>query len=132
MARKAEAGPNAGSRKAAARKAHKCQLCGTKVMPAKAKSVIVDPPGVGEVKIVKARENKSYWCGDCAKGKKVSYETAIERKKSNGGGKAKAKPKSKATKATAKASGGRKKATGRKTGGAKKGGRKRTSKAEPF
>jgi hypothetical protein len=104
MARKTKAtGPNAGSRKADARKRHVCQLCGDKTMPAKAKSVIVDPPGIGEVSVVKSREGKSYWCGTCAKKKKASYERAIANKRANG-----AKPKSrkttgkKATKATAK------------------------------
>lgn len=138
MAKK-QAGPNAGSRKAAARKAGKCQLCGTKVANGKGKSVIVDPPGIGDVSIVKAREGKSFWCADCAKKKKGSYERAIEVKRSNGKGKSKPAAK-KATgkgKARTKATGTRKRSTGkgkatgtRKATGTKKRGSGKT--ADPF
>ena len=123
MARTKTQGPNAGSRKAAARKAHKCQLCDAKTMPGKAKSVIVDPPGIGDVKIVKSREGKSYWCGDCAKKKKASYERAIANKRSNGASKSKTR---KTTKAKAKPKA--KPAPKRKTAPKRKG-RKATAKA---
>jgi len=106
MARTKTQGPNAGSRKAAARKAHKCQLCGEKTMPAKAKSVIVSPPGTGEVSIRKTVEGKSYWCLPCAKKKKASYERAILRKREEAESSPKrtrkAKPKAKASKSAPK------------------------------
>lgn len=127
-------GPNAAARKAAARKAGKCQLCGTKVGPNLAKSVIVDPPGVGDVKVVKAREGKSYWCKDCAGKKKASYERAIANKEENPKKKSTAK-KAPAKKSTAKKSTPKKKSTGtrKKSTGKSTGTRKSTrSKAEPF
>ena len=133
-----KSGPNSTRRKADARKKGKCQLCGAKTQPAKAKSVVVDPPGVGEVKVVKAREGKSFWCSDCAKKKAASYERAIERKRENGetGSKRKAK------KAAPKKAAGRKrpaakkatakKAPARKRGATKAKGKRTRSAAEPF
>lgn len=55
-------------------------------MPADAKSVIVDPPGIGEVKLVAAREGKSYWCPTCARRKAASYRRAITRKRAGAEG----------------------------------------------
>jgi len=101
MARTKTQGPNASSRKVAARKAHKCQLCGDKTMPGKAKSVIVSPPGTGAVSIVKSREGKSYWCLPCAKKKQASYERSIANREDSG---SKPKPKRKTAKPKAKAS----------------------------
>lgn len=127
-------GPNSTKRKSDARKKGKCQLCGAKVGPAAAKSVVVDPPGIGEVKIVKSREGKSYWCKDCAGKKASSYERAIENKRANGGGTKKAAKKGTTRKATAKKA-TPKKATTRKRGATKKAtakGRKTRSAAEPF
>ena len=128
MAKK-QVGPNAGSRKAAARKASKCQLCGNKVANGKGKSVIVDPPGVGDVSVVKAREGKSFWCADCAKKKQASYERAIANRDEKPAAK-KATRKGKATKG--KATGTRKRTTGKakaKTGTRKRGSAKT---ADPF
>lgn len=107
---------NSTARKAAARKAGKCQRCGEAAKPGKSVVINYDK---GTVSTVKSREGNAHYCADCAGKVHRRYEWKLTRrgsKSTTGKGsrkqakrgtatKAKAQPKRKRTakKATTKA-----------------------------
>lgn len=90
---------NSNARKDAARKAGKCQLCGTKT---KGHSVVIDYDKNKVVKSAagKAKQGHAFYCTDCADKKVKRYEWKLARR--NGTAKPKATKKATAKKAAPK------------------------------
>ncbi len=111
---------NSTKRKDQARKAGKCQLCGTKT---KGHSVVIDYDKGKVVKSAagKAKAGHAFYCTDCADKKVKRYKWKLDRR---GSAPAKRTRKAKAAKATTKAS-------GRKAASPKKARKATTRKATP-